>query len=470
MSPELVAAFSAIVGERYAVTTDADKAPFLREWRDKFFGETPVVLRPGSIEEVSDIVTLAYRTKTPIVPQGGNTGAVGGQIPYEAGEEIVLSLTRLDRVRMVDPDANTITVDAGVPLQKIQEAADRAGRLFPLSLASEGTCQIGGNIATNAGGTAVLSYGNTRDLVLGLEVVLPDGRVWNGLRGLRKDNTGYDLKNLFIGSEGTLGIITGAVLKLFPRPETRATAFVSILSPTHAVSLLNRMKALAGPALTTFEILPRIAIEFCLTHVGGARDPLTTTSPWYCIVELSGSKDAALDDALMTGLEAAMTAGEATDAALAQNETQSADFWRLRHEISSIQKLEGGSIKHDVSVPVSKVPELLERGCEAVEAMIPGARPVPFGHLGDGNIHFNITQPLGADKATFLAQWDAVNALIHGIVQDLGGSIAAEHGIGRLKRDLMRDVKSDVELDLMKRIKLAIDPTGIMNPGKVLPD
>ena len=457
----LIDRFVSLVGEAHALR-DERREPYLREWRDLYVGQTPVVLRPGSVEEVSAILTLASETRTAIVPQGGNTGLVGGQIPSADGSQIVLSLGRLDRVRTLDPRGNTMTLEAGVTLQRAQEAAEAADRLFPLSLASQGTCTIGGNIATNAGGTAVIAYGNTRDLVIGLEVVLADGRIWNGLRSLRKDNTGYDLKNLFIGSEGTLGIVTAAVVKLFPRPTTVATAFVAVETPAAALELMASCRTI-GARILTFELLPRIGIEFATRHMAGTRDPLLDPSPWYVLVETEGDADT-----LAESLAMAIDSGQATDATVAASIDQAKAFWRLREGLSESQRFEGGSIKHDIAVPVASVPAFLERAIAAVEALVPGCRPVPFGHLGDGNIHFNVSQPIGGDKAAFLAGWSAMNAVVHGIVADMNGSLSAEHGIGVAKRDLLPGVKSSVEMDMMRGVKHLFDPLGILNPGKVL--
>jgi len=461
-------AFGAIIGARNLLTDSADMAPYLKEWRDLFTGKARAVARPSSTVQVAALLALAHETGTPIVPQGGNTGLVGGQIPVADGREIILSLGRMDKVRSIDPVSDTIIVEAGVTLSRVQDAADGADRLFPLSLASEGSCTIGGNLSTNAGGTAVLAYGNTRDLCLGLEVVLADGRIWNGLRTLRKDNTGYDLKNLFIGAEGTLGVITAASLKLFPKPRARATAFLAVASPDQALSLLHLARAEAGQQLTTFEIMPRFGIEVVLRHAPGTRDPLAAPSPWYVLMELSSPGADGLDATVERLLEAALDQGVISDAVLAASESQRQDLWRLREAMSEVQRFEGGSIKHDVSVPVAAVPDFLAEAIALVIKMIPGCRPLPFGHLGDGNIHFNITQPEGADKAAFLARWDEINAAVHAVVANFQGSISAEHGIGRLKRHLLPGVKDPVELALMRAIKATLDPTGILNPGAVL--
>lgn len=470
IAPDLIRRFAALVGEAHAITDPDRIAPYLREWRDRYTGLSPLVLRPGSTEEVAAILSLAAETGTPIVPQGGNTGLVGGQIPSRENREIVLSLTRLDRIRDRDAAGNTMVVEAGVTLERAQAAAAAIDRLFPLSLASQGSCTIGGTIATNAGGTAVIAYGTMRDLVLGLEVVLADGRIWNGLRRLRKDNTGYDLRNLFIGSEGTLGIVTAAVLKLFPRPRAVATGFVAVPSPADALAMLEICRALGPGDITAFELIPRIGIEFGLRHIPNTRDPLAHPAPWAILLEMATADAAQATDRLGETLSHCIDKGHAIDGAIAGSIEQARTFWRLREAMSEAQRHEGGSIKHDVAVPVAQVPAFLERAIAAVTALVPGCRPVPFGHLGDGNIHFNVSQPVGADKAAFLDQWEAMNAAVHAIVADLGGSISAEHGIGTAKRDLLPGVKSAVELDLMRAIKRTLDPTGILNPGKVLPE
>ena len=464
--PELIARFAAIVGERYAVTDPAEIAPYLSEERGLYHGRSPLVLRPGSVAEVSAILKLANETKTPIVPQGGNTGLVGGQTPHQG--EILMSLRRLDRIREVDPTSNTMTCEAGVVLIKAQEAAAAAGRLFPLSLGAEGSCTIGGNLSTNAGGTGALAYGVARELVLGLEVVLADGRILNNLRKLKKDNTGYDLRHIFIGAEGTLGIITAAVLKLFPRPRAVETAFVGVPSPHAALALLNLAEERAGGTVTSFELIPRIALEFAVKHAPMCRDPLAGAHAWYVLLELSSqARDglrAQMEEILSAGVERTLV----EDATIAASLEQSNAFWLLRHHIADTQKYEGGSIKHDVSVPVNAVPDFITEATAAVEAMIPGCRPVPFGHLGDGNIHYNVSQPIGADRASFVARWDEVNDAVFAVVAKLGGSISAEHGIGVMKRELLPGVKDPVAFELMRSFKRLLDPSGILNPGKVL--
>jgi len=466
IAPDLLARFVAIVGEKYAVTDPAAQEPYLVEGRNLYRGTSPAVLRPGSVAEVAAILKLASETGTPIVPQGGNTGLVGGQIPQ--GGELVLALTRLDRIREVDPDSNTMTCEAGVVLAKAQAAATEADRLFPLSLAAEGSCTIGGNLSTNAGGTGALAYGVARDLVLGLEVALADGRVLNVLNKLKKDNTGYDLKNLFIGAEGTLGIITAAVLKLFPRPRSVETAFIGVPSPRAALDLLNLVQERSGGAVTSFELMKRLAIEVAVRNGPDCRDPLDEPHPWYVLMELSSSETAGLRDTLEDALEKAIEAGLIENATVAESLAQRQSFWRLREVLPEAQKPEGGSIKHDVSVPVRHVPDFLAEADAAVEALIPGSRPLPFGHLGDGNIHYNVTQPVGADREKYLARWYDMNAAVHAVVKKYGGSISAEHGIGVMKRKLLPDVKDPVALDLMRTLKRALDPKGILNPGKVL--
>lgn len=469
-SIETLARMKAVVGPKGYSDDAAEMAPFLVERRDRYQGRAAAMLRPASTAEVSALMKIAHETETKIVPQGGNTGLVGGQIPFESGDEVILSLTRMNRIGALDALNKTLTVEAGVTLQAAQEAAAGAGLLFPLSLASEGTCQIGGNLSTNAGGTAVLRYGNARELVLGLEVVLADGEVWDGRRGLRKDNTGYDLKHLFMGSEGTLGIITGAVLKLFPAPQSVETAFVAVPSVGAAVALLRRADAMSGGLVTGFELMPRIGIEFVLRHQAGSNDPLGASSPWYVLVELSAgaARDGRLREVMEALLAAAMEADEVSDATIASSDTQRAKLWAMREGMSEVQRLEGGSIKHDVSVPVSRVAEFIALASAAVTKAIPSLRVVPFGHVGDGNIHFNLSQPIGADKAAFMARWDEMSDIVHDIVRGLGGSISAEHGIGRMKRDEMAATKSVVEMEMMRAVKRALDPKGILNPGKVV--
>jgi FAD/FMN-containing dehydrogenase len=458
-----------IVGVRHVITDQSEEAAYLEEPRGLFHGRALAVVRPGSTEEVAALLALASRTATPVVPQGGNTGLVGGQIPDASGDAILLSLTRLNRVREVDPSSDTMTVEAGLTLLKAQEAAEAVNRLFPLSLASEGSCTIGGNLSTNAGGVAVLAYGNARDLVLGLEVVLADGRVLNGLSKLRKDNTGYDLRNLFIGAEGTLGIITAAVLKLFPRPTERATAFCGLDSSEAGVRLLSRMKAGAGPALTTFELIPRIGLDMPLRHTPGTRDPLRQPHRWYVLAELSGHGLSGAMNLLAENLiGAAMEAGDVEDAVIAASLEQAKAFWKIRESLPDAQRADGPSIKHDISVPVARIPDFLKEANAAVQALIPDCRILAFGHVGDGNVHYNVFPPAGSEASPLIARWREIADLVHTVVRRFGGSISAEHGIGQLKRDQLPGAKDKVALELMRTLKRALDPKGLLNPGKVL--
>ena len=457
------------VGPKGIVDDPDALAPYLKEWRGNFQGQSELVVRPSTTEETAAVVAACAEAGIGIVPQSGNTGLVGGACPHEDGREIILSTDRLNRIRSVDPVNDTLTVEAGVILQTIQETAAEVDRLFPLSLAAEGSCRIGGNLSTNAGGTGVLRYGNARDLALGLEVVLPDGRIWDGLRDLRKDNTGYDLKQIFIGAEGTLGVITAAVLKLFPRPRRTATAFAAIRDPEAGIALLNRAREAAGDAVTACELIPRIGLDFALRHVTGTVDPLDSRYDWYLLLEFTSPvADAPLADWMEALLGRGLEDGLVLDATVAASEAQSSKLWHIREAVVEGQRSEGGSIKHDVSVPVARTADMIAEVIAAVEHRLPGIRPVPFGHLGDGNIHFNLSQPVDADRKAYLARWGEFNEIVHGIVVGMGGSISAEHGIGRLKRAELAERKSAVEMDLMRRIKTAIDPQGIMNPGKVI--
>lgn len=468
----LVKRFAALVGEGRALSEAGDTAPYLREWRDKYEGVSPLVLCPGTVEEVSEIVKLAGETNTAIVPQGGNTGLVGGQIPDRSNKQIVVSLRRLRGEPSVNLADGSMVVGAGMTLQEVQALAAENDRLFPVSLASEGSCQIGGAISTNAGGIQVLKYGMMRAQVLGLEVVLPDGQIWRKMTNLRKDNTGYDLKQLFIGAEGTLGIITGATLKLYPRPVERQVAFVGCRDLEALARLFEKVSSKAGAALCAFEILPHIGIEMVIKSQVEAginhKKPLQREWPWYALIELEAQRSGEVAPLLEAVMAAAIEAGDAGDAVLSSSEAQRQQLWALRELMSEAQKIEGGSIKHDVSVPVLAIPAFITAANELVEEMIPGARPVPFGHFGDGNIHYNVTQPAAMDRGEFLAQWEALNEAVYELVLKFDGSISAEHGIGIMKRDLMARVKDPAEVALMRAVKAAFDPKGIMNPEALI--
>ena len=460
---------AAVVGEKGLITDPVEIAPYVLDQRKYYEGRTPMVVRPANTREVAEIVKICAETGTPIVPQGGNTGLCGGATPHDDGSEIILSLTRMNAVRDIDPLNYTMTVEAGVILADCQKAAEEVDRLFPLSLGAEGTARIGGNLSTNAGGTGVLRYGNARDLALGLEVVLPEGRIWDGLSSLRKDNTGYDLKHLFIGGEGTLGIITAAVLKLYPRPRDVQTAFAAVRDCSSAIELLARARTASGDRVTTFEWMARTGIGFVLDHIPGTRDPLSQEWGEYLLIELSaGHDDGSLRESLESILADAMERGEVLDATIADSRAQAKDFWKLRETIPEAQQIAGRGIKHDISVPVSCVPEFLERANKAVAEAVPGLEICAFGHIGDGNIHYNLNQPPAANGAEFMTHLTDLNRIVHDIATGLRGSISAEHGIGLLKREELQHYKSPVALDLMRTVKQALDPKGIMNPGKVL--
>ena len=464
----VVERLKALLGPAGYLDDPADIAPHCRSWRDDWEGKVPLVLRPASTAEVAACVALCAETRTAIVPQGGNTGLTGASQPNTDMSEIVLSTSRLRQVREINLLNDTITVEAGVVLAEIQRIAADSNRLFPLSLGAEGSCQIGGNLSTNAGGTQVIRYGNTRNLVLGLEVVLPDGRIWNGLRGLRKDNTGYDLKQLFIGAEGTLGIITAAVLKLFPRPATAETAWLSVPSPEAAVKLLAHMKARLGEQISAFELINRQIIDFLIAGVPGHEDPLPG-HPWIVLVEVTGQgAPGSLAEPFQSALESAMEAGLVPDAVIASSGQQAKRFWKMREDMAEAQKAAGGGISHDISVPVPRIPEFIARADAALRKAYPGVRLVCFGHVGDGNMHYNPVRPASWDVARFKAERTAVNRIVHDLVVELGGAISAEHGIGRLRLAENEHYKSDVEIDLMRTVKRALDPDNIMNPGKVV--
>ena len=458
-----------VVGPQGWLGERSDIEPYELEWRGLYRGKTSLVVRPGNTDEVAEVVRLCAEAGLPIVPQGGNTGLCGGGVPAEDGHNIVLALGRMNKVRSVDPANFTITVEAGVILADIQRIAAEHDRMFPLSLGAEGTCQIGGNLSTNAGGVQVLRYGNTRELTLGLEVVLPDGRIWNGLRTLRKDNTGYDLKQLFVGAEGTLGIITAATLRLFPKPHATATAFVALPDVDAVMRLFGQARAATGDQLTAFELIPRIGLDMAITHVNGVTDPLERPYETYVLMEVSTASPHGDVSATLEGLlEEALETGTVIDGTIAASAAQRNAFWLIREGMVEGQRFEGGSIKHDIAVPVASVAEFLKAATAAVTERLPNIRPVAFGHCGDGNIHFNLSQPIGADKDAFLARWEEFNDIVHGIVARLHGSISAEHGIGRLKREELTHYKAPLELELMARVKQALDPHHIMNPGKVV--
>lgn len=468
---EALEAIRQLLGPK-GVVPDDEVPGYLTEWRDKFKGNAALVAKPANTDEVSGVVKIASAAGIGVVPQGGNTGLVGGQIPSLDGSQIVLNLSRMNAIRKIDTSNDTMLVEAGCVLSNVHTAAQDAGRYFPLSLASEGSAEIGGLLSTNAGGINVLRYGNARAQVLGLEVVLPSGDIWDGLKGLRKDNTGYDLKQLFMGAEGTLGVITAAVLKLFPAPRDRATGFVAVENLDEVIALLSLTREMTGELVSAFELIPAIGLEFLKKHKG-YKAPLQTNTPWYVLMELS-STDApgTLKGALERLLEEALERSLISDAAIAETLSQAEDFWRLREEMSEVQKFEGGSIKHDIAVQISDIPRFVERASEAVSHACPGIRPVIFGHIGDGNLHFNLTQPasddIAAGKEPFLAGWQGIARLVHDITVDMNGSISAEHGIGQLKREDLAHYKSEVEMNLMRTLKSALDPGGIMNPGKVV--
>lgn len=469
LSEAFIREIEAIVGPAGIERDPERMRSYLSDWRNAYRGLAALVIRPATTEEVAGVVRLCNEQQVALVPQGGNTGLCGGSIPDGSGCQVVLSLTRMTKIRQVDPANETITVEAGVILQSLQEAAAEAGRFFPLSLGAEGSCTVGGNLATNAGGTAVLRYGNMRDLTLGLEVVLPDGQIWNGLRGLRKDNTGYDLKHLFIGSEGTLGIITSAVLKLYPAVRSVTTAWVALPSASAAVELIGSIRALCGDRLTGFELMSRQSVDFVLRHVHGCRDPFGDAHPWYVLIELSDTQpDAPLNQMLEIGIGEALEKGWVIDAVVASSESQVAALWAMREGISEAQNHEGPSLKHDISVPVSCIPDFIETTDQRLRDRFPGVRIVTYGHVGDGNLHYNISKPVGADDARFKAQHEAIMQVIYDLTVSFSGSISAEHGIGQAKRDAARHYKDPLELELMRAIKTTLDPKGLMNPGKVL--
>lgn len=466
---EALAKIKSIVGDKGWSDAPDALAPWLTDRRGHYTGRCALMVRPSSTADVAAVMTVCNDFRIAVVPQGGNTGMCAAATPDDRGTEILLNLGRLNRIRHLDPLNYTITAEAGCILQEIQRAAADADRLFPLSLGAQGSCQIGGNLSTNAGGVNVLRYGNTRELVLGLEVVLPSGEVWNGLRRLRKDNTGYDMKHLFVGSEGTLGVITAAVLKLFPLPKDVQTCFAAVRDVDAVLDLLARARETSGDAVTSFEMIGRFGVDLATAHIPGVADPLDKRYDLYALIEFSGARaDGGMAANMEAMLEGAFADGLVLDATVAQSESQRRAFWKLREGITEAQAIEGGSIKHDISVPVSAIPAFFHRATQAVTDYMPGIRPCSFGHVGDGNLHFNFSQPKPMDRKAFLSHWGEVNRIVHDIVVEMGGSISAEHGIGQLKRDELRHYKPALDLGLMRSIKSALDPNGIMNPGKML--
>ncbi len=466
MSTPLIEKFLSLVGRAGVRTEAEDMAPYLKDWRGNYTGAALAIISPASTQEVAAVVRLCVETNTPIVPQGGNTGLVGGGIPDASGRAIVLSLRRMNRIRDIDLANNAMTVDAGCILQQVQEAAEAAERYFPLSLAAEGSCTIGGNLSTNAGGTAVLRYGNSRDLVLGIEAVTPDGKIWNGLKALRKDNTGYDLKHLLMGAEGTLGIITGAVLKLFPRSQRTCSALLAVRDPATAIAVLATVQRELGDRVTAFELMSRVCVEHVIKHFPSTAEPFADKHDWQLLIELTDTmRDSALDDALAAALEKSLADGSVADAVIASSEAQAAALWHLREHIPEAEKLQGKSVKHDISVPISRIAEFIATATPLLHEALRGAQVICFGHLGDGNLHYNVSFP---NSAPTYAQTREANQIVYTLLDKFGGSISAEHGIGQMKREEITRHKSDVELDMMRAIKRALDPHNIMNPGKVL--
>ena len=463
---EVIAGLRSTLGDAAVVTDVAAMPAYLNEPRKRFHTPAVAIAVPPDVPALQALCRWANGAGVPLIPQSGNTGLVGGQVPLR-GDEVVVSLKRLDKVRAVNAAAGNMTLEAGVILEEAHRVAEEAGAMFPLWLASQGSARIGGLLSSNAGGVQVLAFGNARELTLGVEAVLADGRLYQGLNALKKDNTGYDLKDLLVGAEGTLGFITAATLKLFPQPEAQETAIVNVESPAQALELFYRLRDRTGSRLTAFEIMPRFGIDLQLKHGLLAADPTASRSPWYALAEVNRMRGTP-EGALQAGLEDAITSGLVSDAVVASSETERVTMWAAREQMSEVQSKEGASIKHDVSVPIAAVPQLIAEGSAAVIEAIPGIRPCAFGHLGDGNIHFNLSQPVGDDRAAFMALEPVANEVIYKVVQRLGGSVSAEHGIGQLKTGLLRQVKDPVALEMMRAIKAALDPKGILNPGKVL--
>jgi FAD/FMN-containing dehydrogenase len=468
-APQLRSRLREILGSDDLLTAPNDCAPYLTDHRHLYQGRALAVALPRSVAQVAAVLALCNAARTGVVPHGGNTSYCGAATPDESGTQLVLCLKRLNRIRSLDPANYSLVAEAGCILAQVQQAADEADRFFPLSLGSEGSCQIGGNLSTNAGGTSVLRYGMMRELVLGLEVVLPDGRVLEGLSGLRKDNTGYDIKALFLGAEGTLGVITAATLKLFPKVRGQACAFAAVPDIAAAVRLLGRLREASGDRLSSFELIPRVGIELTTRHIPGVSDPLGAPYEWYVLAELSSARAAeGLDAVLEDSFAEALAEGLLLDAVLTRSERERAALWKLRESIPEAQRKEGAGLKHDISLPIDALAQFVAQAGAWLAANVPEGRLVAYGHVGDGNLHFNLTLRAGADSALFLAREAHVKRFVHDLVRQFGGSFSAEHGIGRLKVAELERYASPVELDLMRSVKRALDPNGIMNPGKVL--
>ena len=461
----LIDELKSIVGAGNYTTDAQELQPFLSEWRDIWHGQTLLMVSPDSTETVAAVMRACHDSRTAVVPQGGNTGLCGGAIPDKSGTQVLLSMSRMKRIRAISPQNHSMVVEAGCPLAMLQAAAAKVERFFPLSLAAEGSCQIGGNLSTNAGGVNVLRYGTARNLALGLEVVLADGTVWDGLRGLRKDNSGYDLKQLFIGAEGTLGVITAASLKLFPALQNPQTAMLAITAPALAVEILSDLRQQLADQVQAFELIPARAARYVARHIPDIRMMAMTDSPWYVLIEVANlERESTFESSLMRCLDR----GLITDATIAKNRAEAESFWRMRHAISEAQKKEGASLKHDISVPIAAVGDFMSAATEAVKKLIPGIRPVAFGHVGDGNIHFNLSQPKGWDAEKFLGERESIARLVYDVVDQFDGSISAEHGIGQAKKSHLAHYRGDIEIGLMQTVKLALDPHKLMNPGKVI--
>ncbi|HZY51362.1 MAG TPA: FAD-binding oxidoreductase, partial [Devosia sp.] len=463
---QVIAGLTELLGPAAVIGDAAQMGAYLNEPRRRYHTAAAAVVRPADVAQVQALCRWANEHRVALIPQGGNTGLVGAQVPVR-GDEVIVSLTRLDKVREVNAAAGHMTLEAGVILQQAHEVAEAAGAMFPLWIASQGSARIGGMLSSNAGGVQVLAYGNARELCLGIEAVLADGRLYRGLNALKKDNTGYDLKDLLIGAEGTLGIITAATLKLFPRPEGQETALCSVAGPEQALELFTLVRERVGTRLTAFELMPRFGIELQLRHGMLKRDPAASVAPWYALVEVGWMKGGAAG-ALQAALEQALADGIVSDASVAQSEAERTLMWAAREQMSEVQSKEGASIKHDISVPIAAIPRMFAEGVAAAEKAVPGIRPCSFGHMGDGNLHFNFSQPVGMDGKAFMALEPQVNAAVYEVVARLDGSVSAEHGIGQLKAGLLTRVKDPVALEMMRSIKAALDPNGILNPGKVL--